>query len=51
MYLAVVAGGLFYVVIVGVVSLVYPWREIVAGHVGTEAAFERAFGSTRGSRG
>jgi basic amino acid/polyamine antiporter, APA family len=45
MYLAVVAGGLFYVVIVGVVSVVYPWREIVAGHVGTEAAFERAFGS------
>ena len=45
MYLAVVAGGLFYVVIVGVVSLVYPWREIVAGHVGTEVAFERAFGS------
>jgi amino acid transporter len=45
MYLAVVAGSLFYVVIVGVVSFVYPWREIVAGHVGTEVAFERTFGS------
>jgi APA family basic amino acid/polyamine antiporter len=45
MYMAVIAGGLFYVVIVGVVSLVYPWRDIVAGHVGTEAAFERTFGS------
>jgi len=45
MYLAVVAGSLFYVLIVGVVSMVHPWREIVAGHVGTETAFERAFGS------
>jgi amino acid transporter len=45
MYMAVVAGGFFYVVIVGVVSLVHPWREIVAGHVGTETAFERMFGS------
>lgn len=45
MYLAVVAGSLFYVVIVGVVSFVHPWRDIVAGHVGTEVAFERAFGS------
>jgi basic amino acid/polyamine antiporter, APA family len=45
MYLAVVAGGLFYVVIVGVVSFVYPWRDLVAGHVGTEVAFERTFGS------
>jgi len=45
MYLSVVAGALFYVLIVGVVSFVHPWREIVAGHVGTEVAFERAFGS------
>jgi amino acid transporter len=45
MYLAVVAGFLFYVLIVGVVSFVYPWREIVSGHVGTEAAFEQAFRS------
>ncbi|HEY3381228.1 MAG TPA: APC family permease [Vicinamibacterales bacterium] len=45
MYAAVVAAVVFYVVIVAVVSYVYPWREIVAGHVGTEAAFERAFGS------
>ena len=26
-------------------SFVYPWRDIVSGHVGTEVAFERAFGS------
>ena len=45
MYLAVVAGSLFYVVIVGAVSFVYPWRDIVSGHLGTEVAFERAFGS------
>jgi basic amino acid/polyamine antiporter, APA family len=45
MYLAVIAGALFYVAIVGAVSVVYPWQAIVAGHVGTETAFERAFGS------
>jgi basic amino acid/polyamine antiporter, APA family len=45
MYLALVAGSLFYVAIVAVVSMLQPWRDIVAGHVGTEAAFERAFGS------
>jgi basic amino acid/polyamine antiporter, APA family len=45
MYLAVIAGGLFYIVIIGVVSMVHPWRDVVAGHVGTETAFERAFGS------
>jgi amino acid transporter len=45
MRLAVVAGVVFYVGIVGVVSFVHPWRAIVDGHIGTEAAFERAFGS------
>ncbi len=45
MYLAVVAGSLFYVIVIGVVAFVHPWRDIVAGHVGTEVAFERAFGS------
>ncbi len=45
MSLAVVVGVVFYVAIIGVVSFVYPWREIVSGHVGTEIAFERAFGS------
>lgn len=42
---AVLAGLAFYVLIVLVVSYVYPWRELVAGRVGTETAFERAFGS------
>ncbi len=42
---AVVAGGLFYVLIVAVVAWVYPWRDIVSQHLGTEVAFARAFGS------
>ena len=43
--LAVVAGGLFYVLVVAVVSWVYPWSDLVQQHLGTEAAFARAFGS------
>jgi APA family basic amino acid/polyamine antiporter len=44
-YAALIAGFLFYVIIVAVVTYVYPWPEIVSGHVRTEVAFERAFGS------
>ncbi len=44
-YLAVVAGFCFYVLVIAVVSYVYPWRDLVAGHIGSEVAFERAFGS------
>jgi amino acid transporter len=44
-YAALVAGFLFYVIIITVVTYVYPWREIVTGHVRTEVAFERTFGS------
>jgi APA family basic amino acid/polyamine antiporter len=44
-YAALVAGFLFYVIIVAVVTYVYPWQEIVSGHVRTEVAFERTFGS------
>ena len=36
---------LFYVIIIAVVTYVYPWQEIVSGHVRTEVAFERTFGS------
>jgi amino acid transporter len=43
--LSVASGALFYVVIVAAVAFVYPWREIVEGNIGTEAAFQRAFGS------
>lgn len=46
MTLAVVVGGLFYVLVIGSVSFVYPWRDLVANHLGTEAAFARAFGSS-----
>lgn len=44
-YSALIAGFLFYFLIVAVVTYVYPWQEIVTGHVRTEVAFERAFGS------
>jgi amino acid transporter len=40
------AGIVFYVAIVAAVSLVFPWKELVEKHLGTEAAFSRAFGST-----
>lgn len=43
--LAVVAGGLFYMLVIGVVAWVYPWTDIVGQHLGTEAAFARAFGT------
>jgi amino acid transporter len=32
-------------VIVAAVSLVFPWKSLVSGHLGTEAAFQRAFSS------
>jgi basic amino acid/polyamine antiporter, APA family len=44
-YAALIAGFLFYVLVIAVVTWVYPWQEIVAGHVRTEVAFERTFGS------
>jgi basic amino acid/polyamine antiporter, APA family len=44
-YAALIAGFLFYMIIIAVVTYVYPWREIVAGHVRTEVAFERTFGA------
>jgi amino acid transporter len=44
-YMAVVAGFTFYVLVIAVVAYVHPWRELVAGRLGTEVAFERAFGS------
>jgi amino acid transporter len=44
-YASLIAGFVFYVLIIGVVTYVYPWQEIVSGHVRTEVAFERTFGS------
>jgi amino acid transporter len=43
--LAILAGGLFYVLVVAVVAWVYPWTDLVSRHLGTEAAFARAFGT------
>jgi basic amino acid/polyamine antiporter, APA family len=44
-YAALIVGFVFYVTVIAVVAYVYPWREIVTGHVRTEVAFERTFGS------
>lgn len=43
--LALVAAGAFYVLVVAVAAWVYPWRDFVNQHLGTEAAFARTFGS------
>jgi len=45
MTLAVVVGAAFYVLVIGAVAFVFPWRDLVTQHLGTEAAFARAFGS------
>lgn len=42
---AVAAGAGFYVLVIGAVAYVFPWRDLVDQHLGTEAAFARAFGS------
>jgi len=42
---SLLAGSLFYVLVVLVVAWIAPWKELVAGRFGTEQAFERAFGS------
>ena len=42
---ALAAGAVFYVAVIGAVSFVFPWRTLVAGHLGTEAAFRTAFRS------
>ena len=40
------AGMAFYVAIIAAVALLCPWKDLVQKHLGTEAAFARAFGST-----
>src|SRR5712664_2119816 len=42
---ATLAGGLFYVLVIAVGAWVYPWTNLVSQHLGTEAAFARAFGT------
>ena len=45
-YMALIGGFVFYAVVMIVVPWVYhPWQDIVTGHIGTEVAFERAFGA------
>ncbi len=45
-YMALIGGFVFYALVILVVPYVYhPWQDIVTGHITTEVAFERAFGS------
>ncbi len=39
------AGSLFYMLVIFVVAYLLPWRDLVAGKLGTEQAFAKAFGS------
>jgi basic amino acid/polyamine antiporter, APA family len=41
-----IVGLSFYVIIILAVCLVFPWQRLVAEHLGTEAAFARAFSSS-----
>jgi amino acid transporter len=43
--LAAVCGFLFYATIILAVAWIFPWRDLVADRLGTEAAFARAFRS------
>lgn len=44
-FLGLAAGTIFYVVIIGVVSGLVPWRALTAERYATVVAFKRAFGS------
>jgi amino acid transporter len=44
-YLALAAGIVFYVVVIGVVSMVQPWQSLTKENFATAVAFERAFKS------
>jgi amino acid transporter len=43
---ALIVGLSFYVIIIVAVCLVFPWKRLVAEHLGTEVAFARAFSSS-----
>jgi amino acid transporter len=45
-YLALAAGIFFYVVVIGVVSMVQPWQSLTKEDFATAVAFRRAFGSS-----
>ena len=44
-FLALGAGIFFYVVVIGVVTLIQPWQSLTEERFATAVAFERAFGS------
>lgn len=44
-FIALVSGTMFYILVIGVVADVYPWRALVHSPFATAVAFERAFGA------
>jgi amino acid transporter len=42
---SLLAGALFYMLVILVVAFIIPWQDLVTGKLGTEQAFQRAFGS------
>ncbi|MGH9453403.1 MAG: APC family permease [Terriglobia bacterium] len=44
-FTAIVVGATFYVLVIGVVGFVYPWKGLVDSSFATAVAFERAFGA------
>lgn len=44
-FLAILVGAFFYIVVIGVVALVYNWRQLVSERFATAVAFERTFHS------
>ncbi len=44
MLLALLAGTLFYVVVIAVVAMLYPWKELSGKDFATAFAFQKAFG-------
>jgi amino acid transporter len=44
-FMALFAGIFFYVAIIGVVTLIQPWKSLTTERFATAVAFERAFGS------
>jgi len=42
--MALIAGGVFYALVIAATAWVYPWTNLVSEHLGTDAAFTRALG-------
>ena len=44
-FTAIIVGAIFYVLVIGVVGFVYPWKGLVHSSFATAVAFKRAFGA------